>query len=196
MADMLTMKNLVECLNRLKNVSNEKVLQDETFQFFHKHRNFFNYKASPTGLTLTEKKDGTFVDNHKRVWKELTYGNAYHHPYGKNKRAYGGVTDYPRHLYDVWVREPKDRFSRKFISQDQRSIKLGYSEGCEFEMIVHRSSYRIVSGNFMETYNFGPTAFRSSIGEGLHKKFDINPHEKLSSDYITSYYKKYKVHIK
>lgn len=199
MAHALSKKNLALCLNRLKELDTDKVLQDEEFLFFHKHRNYFNILygknegSRPILSRLEQVDDKVFVDNFGRRWIEETLGIVYHRPF-KNlsqKLNYG---------LDLF-KDRSERFCRKFVSLDQGSIEAGYSEGCEFELII-RNGERVIGGPFMETYNYGRSATLSFAGSiqstvlGLHGKFDVKPHkDKGYSYYDTTHYKKHTIKI-
>jgi len=169
---------LVKCLKRLIHQPVSTVLRDKEFQRFHADRNRFNdYQVTK----LVEQppyypRAPIYKDNLGRTWVEETIGVKYHVPAGEwldNLLLYG--------------KRKKERFSRKFLLDTSLP---GYS-GATSEMVVARSGQRIVSGELMETFNFGEAGALSSFSgvvpiihtkvteAGLHYKFDIAPHEEF-----------------
>ncbi len=191
----LNRRALAECLQRLRNADSETIAKDEEFQFFHKNRNFFNtlgQEGTREKISeLTQIDDKTYTDQYNRKWTEILIGIMYHRPFfGKGydfkiKEKVEFMTDF--------MKPRSERYSRKFICPDPFMKNTAYDGGCEFEIIV-RAGFRDVSGEFMETYNFGKTSF-TSTAIGLHGKFDVNPH-KLSPVYVTDHYPSLKMTIR
>ena len=173
---------LAKCLNRLKSKPVSEVLADEEFRLFHKHRNKFNDFQVTKLIEQAPYKtiSPIFKDNLGRIWREETVGVAYHTDKW-SLNPFKILSDEGQTLRK-WGREKKNRYSRKFLLE---SPLPGY-EGTAFEMIIKRNGTRIISGEKMETFNFGESTLRSSISgkikdiqlmeAGLHYKFDIAPH--------------------
>ena len=183
---------LVTCLKRLWGASTAEVLRDQEFRNYSGMRNRFNdYQVTK----LTEQAPYSvhapiYKDNLGRKWEEVTVGIKYHVPAGdwaENAIRFG--------------KSKKERFSRKFLCE---ALLPGY-EGATYEMIVSKSGTRIVSGELMETFNFGEANARSSVSgkvfgqqvmaPGVHFKFDMAPHDEYGYGHYKSFPANYPVKI-
>ena len=195
--DILSRRELAECLRNLQEASTNEVIQDEKFIYYHLNRNYFNDKYAqneqerPSLKELWQITDKTFEDNLNRIWVEETVGIIYHRPFDK----FSEKTQYISDLF----RERSKRYCRKFVSRDEYVAAEGYDGGCEFELII-RHNQRMTGGPFMETYNFGGSATLGLVGSinstkfGLHGKFDVDPHKKYNR-YVTTHYSSQSIKI-
>jgi hypothetical protein len=172
----LSKKNLVACLRRVEGLSLPELLKDEEFLFYHKNRNYFNnkYESKNTINSLTQIGIKEYKDEDGHSWEEYLIGIAYHVK-GGGTNSWEGVKKWTQ---QVFTSRP-ERWSRKFVRIDLETKKLGWEDGCSFELVLRNEpnlgpgAYRrLIDGPEMETYNYAMSFMK-------HKKYDVDTHEAL-----------------